>query len=77
MSAKIEAVGESGAVLFMPLNKLKKPPKNARRTPHSEADIEALAASVRREGLAAEPRCGTGAGPPDVPWNAASRKLVR
>jgi hypothetical protein len=42
MTAKIETGSESGAVLFIPLNKLKKSPKNARKTPHSEAEIEAL-----------------------------------
>ncbi|MDR6955996.1 ParB family chromosome partitioning protein [Ancylobacter sp. 3268] len=42
---------ESGAVLFVPLNKLKKSPKNARKTPHSEAHIEALAASIAAKGM--------------------------
>ena len=37
---------ENGAVLFVPLNKLKKSPRNARKTPHSEAHIEALAVSI-------------------------------
>lgn len=42
---------ENGAVLFVPLNKLKKSPKNARKTPHSESHIEALAASIAAKGI--------------------------
>lgn len=40
----------SGAVLFVPLNKLKKSPRNARKTPHSEAHIQALSASIAAKG---------------------------
>ncbi|MBL8772207.1 MAG: ParB/RepB/Spo0J family partition protein [Phenylobacterium sp.] len=46
---------ESGSVLDIPLNKLKKSPKNARRTPHGEAAIEALAASIAAKGLLQAP----------------------
>ncbi|CAI9405036.1 Nucleoid occlusion protein [Pleomorphomonas sp. T1.2MG-36] len=42
---------ENGAVLFVPLNKLKKSPRNARKTPHSEAHVEALAASIAAKGM--------------------------
>lgn len=42
---------ENGAVLFVPLNKLKKSPRNARKTPHSEAHIEALAVSIAAKGM--------------------------
>ena len=42
MSAKhVETVAESGSEVFIPLNKLKKSPNNARKTPHREASIEA------------------------------------
>lgn len=52
MSAKhIEAIPESGTEIFIPLNKLKKSPKNARKTPHSEAAIEAYAASIAAKGI--------------------------
>jgi len=51
MATKIETGNESGAVLFIPLNKLKKSPKNARKTPHAETEIEALAASIAVKGL--------------------------
>jgi len=42
---------EHGATVFIPLNKLKKHPKNARKTPHSEASIEAKAASIAKKGI--------------------------
>ena len=50
-----QAVIESGSVLDIPLNKLKKSPKNARKTPHGEAAIEALAASIAAKGLLQAP----------------------
>jgi ParB family transcriptional regulator, chromosome partitioning protein len=37
---------ESGMEIFIPLNKSKKSPRNARKTPDSEAAIEAYAASI-------------------------------
>ncbi|WP_430425113.1 ParB/RepB/Spo0J family partition protein [Phenylobacterium sp.] len=46
---------ESGSVLEVPLNKLKKSPRNARKTPHSEAAVEALAASIAAKGLLQAP----------------------
>lgn len=52
MSAKqAEAVIESGTEIFIPLNKLKKSPKNARKIPHGEAAIEALAGSIAAKGM--------------------------
>jgi ParB family chromosome partitioning protein len=42
---------KSGDVLFIPLNKLKKSPKNVRQMPHTKAEIEALAASIAANGL--------------------------
>jgi ParB family chromosome partitioning protein len=47
MTAKLAIVTESGVEIDVPLNKLKKSPKNARKVPHAEAHIEALAASFR------------------------------
>jgi ParB family chromosome partitioning protein len=41
----------SGAAVFIPLSKLKKSPKSARKMPHGEATIEALAASIAAKGL--------------------------
>ncbi|MFZ5617654.1 MAG: ParB/RepB/Spo0J family partition protein [Pseudomonadota bacterium] len=53
MTTKANAtpVIENGATVFIPLNKLKKHPKNARKTPHSEASIEAKAASIAVKGI--------------------------
>lgn len=42
---------EHGETVFIPLNKLKKHPQNARNTPHSEASIEAKAASIAAKGI--------------------------
>ncbi len=51
-ATRTAAVGPgSGAEIFVPLNKLKKFPKNARKVPHSEAPIEALAASIQHKGM--------------------------
>ncbi|KXF79405.1 chromosome partitioning protein ParB [Paramesorhizobium deserti] len=55
MTAEVETVADAeaatGTEIFIPLNKLKKSPRNARKTPHSEAHIEALAASIAAKGL--------------------------
>jgi ParB family chromosome partitioning protein len=45
----------NGSTLFIPLNKLKKSPRNARKTPHPEADIETLAASIAAHGMLQNP----------------------
>jgi len=49
--AETASVAASGETVFIPLNKLKKSPRNARKTPHSEADIEAYAASIAAKGI--------------------------
>ncbi|OJX78233.1 MULTISPECIES: ParB/RepB/Spo0J family partition protein [Alphaproteobacteria] len=41
----------SGVEIFVPLAKLKKSPRNARKVPHGEAAIVALAASIQHKGL--------------------------
>jgi ParB family chromosome partitioning protein len=52
MSAKpVKTMPENGSEVFIPLNKLKKSSKNARKTPHSEAAIEAYAASIAAKGI--------------------------
>lgn len=62
VTAAEAAVPEHGTVALIPLNRLKKSPRNARKTPHSAADIEALAASTREKGilqpLVVEPELG-------------------
>ncbi len=50
-TANTAPTAEHGATVFIPLNKLKKHPKNARKTPHSEASIEAKAASIAAKGI--------------------------
>lgn len=42
---------ESGSEILVPLNKLKKSPRNVRKVAHTAADIEALAASIGANGL--------------------------
>ena len=49
--AETASVAASGETVFIPLNKLKKHPKNARKTPHSEASIEGKAASIAAKGI--------------------------
>jgi ParB family transcriptional regulator, chromosome partitioning protein len=53
-------------VVLIPLNKLRKSPRNARKTPHSKAEIEALAASIQAKGmlqnLVVEPEFDEGGG---------------
>jgi len=49
--AKTAPVIANGETVFIPLNKLKKHPKNARKTPHSEASIETKAASIAAKGM--------------------------
>ncbi|HEY8604516.1 ParB/RepB/Spo0J family partition protein [Tsuneonella suprasediminis] len=41
----------SGVEIFVPLNKLKKSPRNARKVPHGTSAVEALAASIAHKGL--------------------------
>lgn len=41
----------SGVEIFVPLNKLRKSPNNARKVPHGEAAIKALAASIHAKGM--------------------------
>ena len=45
----------SGAEIEIPLNMLKKSPRNARRTPHSHEAVEALAASIAAKRLLQKP----------------------
>ena len=54
MNAVTETVAAepvSGVEISVPLAKLKKSPRNARKVPHGEAAIEALAASIQHKGL--------------------------
>jgi ParB family chromosome partitioning protein len=55
MTATPESVIQHGAVLDIPLSKLKKSPRNVRTVPHSEAAIEALAAGIAARGMLQKP----------------------
>jgi ParB family chromosome partitioning protein len=55
MNQQADIVHQDGDVIDVPLNRLKKSPRNARRTPHAEADIEALAASIAAKGVLQAP----------------------
>lgn len=55
MTPQAETEIVSGTEIDIPLNKLKKSPKNARKTPHSEAAIEALAASIAAKKMLQKP----------------------
>ncbi|MES2033705.1 MAG: ParB N-terminal domain-containing protein [Pseudomonadota bacterium] len=63
-AAPAAAEFEHGVVRLIPLDKLKKSQKNARKVPHSEAAIEALAASIAHKGIlqmpVVEPEYGDG-----------------
>lgn len=50
-SIETAVVTPSGETVFIPLDKLKKSPRNARKTPHTEAEIEAYAASIAAKGI--------------------------
>ena len=51
----VAAVPQHGAEIIVPLNRLKASPKNARKTPHSPATIEAFAASIKAKGVLQAP----------------------
>lgn len=55
MTDQAQIIPQDGDVIDVPLNKLKASPRNARRTPHAEADIEALAASIAVKGVLQAP----------------------
>jgi ParB family chromosome partitioning protein len=55
MTQHANIVHQDGDVIEVPLNKLKKSPRNARRTPHAEAEIETLAASIAAKGVLQAP----------------------
>jgi ParB family chromosome partitioning protein len=47
----VQALATAQVVADIPLNRLKKSPRNVRKVEHSDADIEAFAASLRWNGL--------------------------
>jgi ParB family transcriptional regulator, chromosome partitioning protein len=67
MSNRSKNLSQSKSLLFVPLAKLKKSPKNVRKMPHTKADITALAASIAAVGMlqypVVEPEIGSGGKP--------------
>jgi ParB family chromosome partitioning protein len=55
MTDQASIIHQDGDVIDVPLSKLKTSPRNARRTPHPQADIEALAASIAVKGVLQAP----------------------
>lgn len=55
MTDQASIIHQDGDVIDVPLDKLKTSPRNARRTPHAQADIEALAASIAVKGVLQAP----------------------
>lgn len=51
MTTKVKSKTNNGAEIFVPLDKLKKSPKHARKVPHTEAAIATLAASIAYKGM--------------------------
>jgi ParB family chromosome partitioning protein len=51
MSDRTKIAATSRNIILVPLNKLKKSPKNVRKIPHTKADIQGLAASIGALGM--------------------------
>src|ERR1700722_5511264 len=51
MSDRSKIAAATKNIVFVPLNKLKKSPKNVRKMPHTKADIQAFAASIAALGM--------------------------
>ena len=64
-------------ILFVPLNRLKKSPKNVRKVPHTKAEIQAFAASIGALGMlqypVVEPELGPRASRPAIIWSMPGR----
>lgn len=51
MSDRSKIAASSKNIVLVPLNKLKRSPKNVRKVPHTKADIQAFAASIAAVGM--------------------------
>jgi hypothetical protein len=51
MSDRTKVAAQAKNIVFVPLNRLKKSPKNVRKIPHTKADIRSLAASIGAIGM--------------------------
>jgi ParB family transcriptional regulator, chromosome partitioning protein len=63
MSNRTTIAAASKDIVFVPLCKLKKSPKNVRQIPHTKADIKALAASIAAVGMLQYPLVEPEVGP--------------
>jgi ParB family chromosome partitioning protein len=73
MSDRTKVAAEAKTILFVPLNKLKKSPKDVRKMPHAKADTQALAASISALGT----RCGQYSSVPDADLGGEGRRAPR
>src|SRR5690242_19222381 len=67
MSDRSKIAAASKNIVFVPLNKLKKLPKNVRQVPHTKADIQAFAASIAAIGVLQYPIVEPELGPKNKP----------
>jgi ParB family transcriptional regulator, chromosome partitioning protein len=67
MSNRTNIAAATKDIIFVPLCKLKKSPKNVRQIPHSKADIQALAASISAIGMLQYPLVEPETGPKGKP----------
>jgi ParB family chromosome partitioning protein len=67
MSDRSKIAAASKNIVFVPLNKLKRSPKNVRQVPHSKADIQALSASIAAIGMLQYPVVEPETGPKGKP----------
>src|SRR5580704_2594645 len=67
MSDRTKIAAASKNIVFVPLNRLKKSPKNVRKMPHAKADIQSLAASIAALGMLQYPVVEPELGPRSKP----------
>jgi ParB family chromosome partitioning protein len=67
MSNRTNIAAATTNIVFVPLNRLKKSPKNVRKVPHTKADIKAFAASIAALGMLQYPVVEPEIGPKDKP----------
>jgi ParB family chromosome partitioning protein len=67
MSDRSKIAAASKNIVFVPLDRLKKSPKNVRQVPHSKADIKAFAASIAALGMLQYPVVEPELGPKGKP----------
>jgi ParB family transcriptional regulator, chromosome partitioning protein len=67
MSDRSKIAAASKNIVLVPLNKLKRSPKNVRQVPHTKADIQAFAASIAALGMLQYPVVEPETGPKGKP----------